>query len=321
MKRKILLACVLLLMPLCKIFATYTATITTMIGSSFTIYPVNDLNVDLSQYNVQNITYEMYYDNIIDNGAFTITPNSNTYNITALRRGTYRMVVTVQYMLKKASSGGYAVPVKDQATYNINVVDITQINMPSTLYLQPGDTYTLTPQILEVGAASELTWASSNMGVAVVNNEGTISVLGVGTTTIRCTAYNGVSAQCIVTVNPIPVTGITLNKSDAEIAVGNRLQLEAAITPETATDKSITWSSTNENVALVSDGGRVFAIGKGFCQIKARANDGSGKQTSCLIEVTEAGSVPSGVRGDMNGDGKVTITDAVKVIDIVLEKQ
>ena len=227
------------------------------------------------------------------------------------------MIVTVTKILKKAPQNGFAVLVQEQATYNINVVDVTQINMPSSLYLQPGDTYTLTPQILEVGATAELTWASSNMGVAVVNNEGTINVFGVGTTTISCTAYNGVSAQCVVTVNSVPVTGITMNKSDAEIAVGNRLQLEATIAPENATDKSVTWSSTNENVALVTETGKVIAVGTGFCQIKARTNDGSNKQTSCLIEVVEASNVP----GDMNGDGKVTIEDAVKVIDVILEKQ
>lgn len=295
----------------------YTATITTMIGESFTINPVNDVGVDLSQFRITEMTYEMYYNNVLDNSAFTITPNDNLYNITALRRGTYRMIVTVTKILKKAPQNGFAVLVQEQATYNINVVDVTQINMPSSLYLQPGDTYTLTPQILEVGATAELTWASSNMGVAVVNNEGTINVFGVGTTTISCTAYNGVSAQCVVTVNSVPVTGITMNKSDAEIAVGNRLQLEATIAPENATDKSVTWSSTNENVALVTETGKVIAVGTGFCQIKARTNDGSNKQTSCLIEVVEASNVP----GDMNGDGKVTIEDAVKVIDVILEKQ
>ena len=186
--------------------ASITQNITMMIGSSITIYPYSDVDANSRYEYYSGMNYEMYYNTVIDNSAFTITstkyniPNTNPnlsgntksyydYTLHALKRGTYRMVVKIGYLYG-------ATGVSDIATYNINVVDVTQINMPSKLDLQPGDTYTLTPQILETGATSELTWTSTNTGVAVVDKNGTIRVLRVGTTDITCTAYNGVSATC-----------------------------------------------------------------------------------------------------------------------------
>lgn len=200
-------------------------------------------------------------------------------------------------------------------TLSITVLGVNSISLPSTLSLSCGENYTFTPSILDVGAATTLTWYSSNTNVATINSSGFLITTGLGTTTITCTAHNGVSAQCVVTVNPVLVSGIVLNENVAELKVGEKLQLEATVAPENATDKSVTWSSTNEAVALVTENGKVFAVGLGFCQIKATANDGSGKYASCIIEVSN--SVP----GDMDGDGKVTIADAVKVIDLILEKE
>ena len=88
--------------------------------------------------------------------------------------------------------------------------------------------------------------------------------------------------------------------------------------PENATDKSVTWKSSNESVAMVSEKGMVYAIGAGVCQIKATANDGSGKTASCFITVTEK-SEP--LVGDVNGDGSVDIGDIVTIIDIMTNNQ
>jgi len=77
--------------------------------------------------------------------------------------------------------------------------------------------------------------------------------------------------------------------------VGENLNLTATIAPDNATDKTVTWSSTNEAVAVVSESGLVTAVGSGTCQIKATANDGSGKTASCLITVEK--------------NNKLTVTD------------
>ncbi len=153
---------------------------------------------------------------------------------------------------------------------------------------------------MQAGATTTLTWQSSTPSVATVSEDGTVTAISKGTTIITCIAANGVSAQCEVTVNPVLVNGITLNQTVAELTAGEKLQLEATIAPDNASDKSITWSSTNESVAVVSESGQVTAVGSGTCQVKATANDGSGKSASCLVTVLgnvmfceDFGAVPS----------------------------
>lgn len=234
-----------------------------------------------------------------DNTALSVVPHEHvistsyggkyyTYDVTPQKTGSYTMTITYY-----ASTGSYGL--YGDFTYNINVVDVTAISMVQTLNMFVGSEQQIVPTIIQVGAETTLTWLSSNTSVATVSSEGLISAISVGTTTITCMAHNGVSAQCEVTVNPVLVSGITLNETEAEMTVGEKLQLNATIAPENATDKSVTWSSTNEAVAVISENGQVTAVGSGSCQIKAIANDGSGKTGSCLVTVEK--------------NNKLTVTD------------
>ena len=196
--------------------------------------------------------------------------------------------------------------------------------MPNNLSISYGDTYTFSPIIIQNGATTSLTWLSSNTSVATINADGELTAIGIGTTTITCTAHNGVYAQCEVTVNPVLVSGITLNETEAELTVGEKLQMEATITPDNATDKGVTWSSTNEAVAVVSESGLVTAVGSGTCQVKATANDGSGKTASCLITVEKNNKLTvtdmtqcSGGRGTLN----VLLTDEETIMGFQFDLQ
>ena len=181
------------------------------------------------------------------------------------------------------------------STYIITVVSVKSITIPANQSFCIGDSYTFSPTIFDEGATTTLTWRSSDTSVATIDTNGELTCIGLGSTIITCTAHNGVSAQCVVTVNPVLVSGITLNETEAELTVGEKLQMEATIAPDNATDKSVTWSSTNEAVVVVSESGQVTAVGSGTCQIKATANDGSGKSASCLITVEK--------------NNKLTVTD------------
>lgn len=242
-----------------------------------------------------------------DETAISVTPKRNnawydqvsasyhyyySYTLTAQKTGFYTFKHEISYDSGSPKwDSGYPI-----MTYNITVVDVTNINLGSeSLSVPLGETYTFSPTINHPNATTTLTWFSSNTDVATIDANGTLTATGIGTTAITCTAHNGVSAQCEVTVNPVLVSGITLNETEAELTVGEKLQLEATIVPENATDKSITWSSTNEAVAVVSESGLVTAVGSGTCQVKVTANDGSGKTTSCLVTVEK--------------NNKLTVTD------------
>ncbi len=86
----------------------------------------------------------------------------------------------------------------------------------------------------------------------------------------------------------IQVTGISLNKTNETILVANKMSLEATVFPEDATNKKVTWTSSDEEVAVVYDGGLVTGLREGRATITATTEDG-GKQARCEITVRAVG--------------------------------
>ena len=200
--------------------------------------------------------------------------------------------------------------------YVFHVVDVTSISIPSNVEMYVGEFYKFNPIITDKEATTTLTWTSSNIDIATVGPYGGVTAKAPGKTLITCTAANGVFTQSLVTIPPVLAQAVTIDKLRHEMNVGGSLTLAATIAPENATNKTVKWLSSNENIAQVDDDGNVVAIAPGYCSIYAKADDGSGKFGKCLIHVLGTANV----NGDMNGDGKVAMTDAVKVIDIILEK-
>ena len=106
-----------------------------------------------------------------------------------------------------------------------------------------------------------------------------------------------------VTPEIIPVSQITLNKVETSISVGNSETLTATVAPENATNKALTWASSDEDVATVAPDGTVTAVKAGAATITATAADGSGKSATCTVTVTggTTPSQPGGSTGDSSG--------------------
>ena len=133
-----------------------------------------------------------------------------------------------------------------------------------------------------------VTWTSSNTNVAKVDYKGKVTGVSKGTATITCTSTDGrkIKKTCKVTVTDfVAVTGITLSKTSAEITKGNKLTLKTTIAPSNASDKSVTWTSSNANVATVSSTGVVTGCTSGTAIITCTAKDGSGKKATCKVTV------------------------------------
>ena len=106
-----------------------------------------------------------------------------------------------------------------------------------------------------------------------------------------------------VTPEIVPVSQITLNKAETSISVGNSETLTATVAPENATNKALTWASSDEDVAIVAPDGTVTAVKVGTVTITATAADGSGKSATCTVTVI-GGTTPSqsgGSTGDSSG--------------------
>lgn len=180
------------------------------------------------------------------------------------------------------------------ATCWVNVTDIkvTGITLnKTTLNIKTGATEQLTARVQPTDATnSKVTWSSSVEGVATVDPTGKVTAIKAGTTVITATAKDdsGISASCTVqvTVPTVKVTGITLNKTTASVVKGKTVALTATVTPDTATDKTIKWTTSNKNVATVSTDGVVTAVAAGTAIITATAADGSGVKATCKITVT-----------------------------------
>ena len=108
-----------------------------------------------------------------------------------------------------------------------------------------------------------------------------------------------------VTPEIVPVSQITLNKAETSISVGNSETLTATVAPENATNKALTWASSDEDVATVAPDGTVTAVKAGAATITATAADGSGKSATCTVTVTGDTTPPAHEHryGDWSKDG------------------
>lgn len=133
----------------------------------------------------------------------------------------------------------------------------------------------------------KLTYTSSNTAVATVNQAGLVEGVSAGNATITIKSSNGKKKVINVTVEAenIPVGTFTLSEEQKGMKKGETFTLVANIAPSNATDKSVKWSSDNEEVATVDDNGTVTAIAAGKAVIKAvSSND---KVATCTVNVTE----------------------------------
>ena len=134
-----------------------------------------------------------------------------------------------------------------------------------------------------------VTWKSSNEAVATVDANGKVTAVAVGETTITATTTDGsnLSASCKITIVATPAESITLNVTEVSLKVNGTTILTATVLPETATNKSVTWTSSNEAVATVDANGVVTAVAVGEATITATTTDGSNKSATCKITVAK----------------------------------
>ncbi len=162
----------------------------------------------------------------------------------------------------------------------------TKISLSATSKsLYSGKSFTITPTISwAYNVDKTWKWSSSNTKVAKVSSGGKVTAVGKGSCTITLTTSDGKTASCRVTVK-IPASSVKLSASSKKLTPGKTAQLKAAVYPTSASNRKVTWSSSNTKVARVSSGGLVTATGKGSCTITAKTHNG--KTAKCRITVTE----------------------------------
>ncbi|SMD32771.1 Por secretion system C-terminal sorting domain-containing protein [Reichenbachiella faecimaris] len=158
---------------------------------------------------------------------------------------------------------------------------------PTTLSLEPGQTQQLSETVAPVNASNKnVTWASSNAGVASVSATGLVTANGDGNATITVTTVDGgFTATTSVTVSTVvvPVTGVSVSPTSITLDEGATQQLSVTISPANASNQSVTWSSNNTSVASVNASGLVTANNAGTATITVTTTDGGFTAVSNII--------------------------------------
>lgn len=168
-----------------------------------------------------------------------------------------------------------ATPASCRITVSKDVVPVTDIALDrTTLDMEVGETHTLTATVTPDDATDKtVVWNSSDPAVVTVE-EGLVTALNEGTSTITATAGD-CSATCVVNVgaDDIEVMGIAIEPDNLDIGLGGTATLTVLFTPENATDKTITWSSSAPESVSVEEG-VVMARDKGTSTITATTTNG-----------------------------------------------
>ena len=156
----------------------------------------------------------------------------------------------------------------------------------SSMTLVEGESQKLTATVSPSNAENkEVIWTSSNSSVASVK-DGLVTAIKVGEATITVkTDDGGKTAACKVTVKAkvYPVESVSLDRTSVELTEGDEITLNATVKPDNATNKNVTWSSSNSSVAKVVNG-KVTALKEGYAIIIVSTEDG-GKTATCEVVV------------------------------------
>ena len=155
--------------------------------------------------------------------------------------------------------------------------------------LKAGQTYQLKPYISPSDATNKkLKYTSSDTKVAEVSASGLVTAKSEGEAKIRAAATDGSDeyAVCYVTVTgKAKVTGITLDRTSAEVKRGEKLTLNVTVSPSYASNKKVVWKSANTKIATVDANGSVTAKAPGRTKITVTSAENSSYQESCTVTV------------------------------------
>ena len=167
----------------------------------------------------------------------------------------------------------------------VKLVDGIKLNL-TTVTLTEGQSLQLEATISPILATNKtIVWSSDNEAVATVSQQGKITAISKGSAVItaKSTDGSGITASCSVNVVKL-VSGIVLSETEMTLNEGQSAQLTAIVSSD-ANNKTLAWSSSNEDVATVSKDGNVTAVSKGVAVITVKATDGSNVSASCTVNV------------------------------------
>ena len=199
---------------------------------------------------------------------------SDDGTVTANKFGTADIIVTTV-------EGGFSDVCKVSVDYEVQSVSVE----PNMVTIATGKTVTLKPVINPSTASNKkVSWKSSDPSVATVSGEGVVTAVARGDAEIEVkTDDGGRTAVCKVSVD-YEVQSVSVEPNMVTIATGKTVTLKPVINPSTASNKKVSWKSSDPSVATVSGEGVVTAVARGDAEIEVKTDDG-GRTAKCKVTV------------------------------------
>ena len=242
--------------------------------------------------------------------------SSNTSVATVDANGNITAIAIGEAAITATANDGSGVSGTCSVTVVSTPVESVSMTASGSTTLKAGQTLQLSAKVLpETATDKTVVWTSSNAAIITVDNNGLVTAISVGTASITATAGDKL-ATMEITVEKTLADAITLNHATAVLKASGTIQLTVSFTPETTTDKTVTWISSNEAIATVNSEGLVTAHELGECVITAIAADGSNKSASChiTVEATRAQSISIEPKGPFTLKVGETIQFSAKVL-------
>lgn len=242
--------------------------------------------------------------------------------------GSYTLKLTIQYEIsgwhnvkidtedpviskKDAAEKISKITVKEKGIVYVNAITLNTINISMDVGQVKYINATVTP---ENAKNKKTVWKSSNPNIVTVA-DGKVTAVGTGTTTIVVSSEDGSNKQatCSVTVTK-KANEVLVSPSSMIMYIGDEpRQLLATVNPSDASNKTITWNTSDSNIASVDNSGNISAKSVGTANIIAKANDGSGIQGICKVDVR---SYVDGI--SISGSDVVNVGSSIKLLSTAL---
>ena len=202
-----------------------------------------------------------------------------TGKLTGIKAGKVNVIITSAENTEAPKSTKIAVSVNQAVgsiELNVNEFDVGRDNK-----------YKLETTISPEDATDKsLLWESEDPTIATVSRDGTVTGVGTGTTTIKCTANDGsgISASANVTVITA-IKKLTLNSKELIITKGNTENIGITMVPADPTNPTLQWSSSDESIATIDKDGLLTAKAVGQCTITVSTTDGTDINVSLPVYV------------------------------------
>lgn len=176
-------------------------------------------------------------------------------------------------------------------------IEPTSIKFSSTVKaVEVGESVQLTPTVLPANAEYTLTWSISDKYVATISQDGLLTGKSAGAADLKVKADNGVYAMLRVVVSEPKPTSVSVSPSSVTLTEGQSRYLTATVYPSNAS-QSVTWTSSNANIASISSSGKVTAVNAGTAIITAKTSNG--KSATCTVTCKAA--IPDLTISDKDG--------------------